>query len=272
MLAEYDYDAWGNCAVVYQHPSYGDLANLNPIRYRGYFYDFETGFYYLNSRYYDPQVRRFISIDAYVSTGQNFIGDNMYAYCLNNPTNCVDSEGFFAVSCYDESPRGMLQQQLLSMGGGGAGVAVALIAVGTAYVASNASSQAITISKEKEAEINSKHPDTYPVYFLADETGRIRYVGRTKNLSQRLAQHKNPNSRTSMYELAFAIPNLKYTQARGVEEMGIVFYGTLNTAGNLIRGISEKNLNKDIYIESALDIIYNRELNIILNAEEGFQW
>lgn len=280
LLAEYDYDAWGNCTVVYQHPSYGDLANINPIRYRGYVYDFETGFYYLQSRYYDPQVRRFISIDAYVSTGQNFIGFNMYVYCLNNPTGRIEIGGYFSVTALEESLDIVHFNHLDAMGYGAGGTGIlspigsgSESKVGGKAIAALLLTATTTISaqKAKEAEINSKHPNTYTVYFLADETGCIRYVGRTKNLSQRLAQHKNPNSRTSMYELAFAIPNLKYTQARGVEEIGIVFYGTLNTAGNLIRGISEKNLNKDIYIESALDIIYNRELNIILNAEEGFQ-
>ena len=92
-LVEYDYDAWGNCTVVYEHSSYGDLAEINPIRYRGYYYDFETGFYYLNSRYYDPQVRRFISADIYVSTGQGMLGFNMYAYCSNNPVLNKDDSG-----------------------------------------------------------------------------------------------------------------------------------------------------------------------------------
>ncbi len=69
------------------------LGQLNPLRYRGYVYDSETGLYYLQSRYYDPALRRFINADAYTSTGQGFIGNNMFAYCLNNPVNCTDSIG-----------------------------------------------------------------------------------------------------------------------------------------------------------------------------------
>ena len=92
-LVEYSYDAWGNYSVVYSHSSYGDLAEINPIRYRSYFYDFETGFYYLQSRYYDPQVRRFISSDSYVNANGDFIGFNMYAYCSNNSVNYVDVIG-----------------------------------------------------------------------------------------------------------------------------------------------------------------------------------
>ncbi len=75
----------------------GSLASTvgaaNPLRYRGYYYDTETGLYYLQSRYYDPQVGRFISADAFASTGQGVIGFNMYAYCGNNPVMFVDECG-----------------------------------------------------------------------------------------------------------------------------------------------------------------------------------
>ncbi len=88
--AWYEYDAWGNVVSVGGN---ADIANLNPIRYRGYYYDTETGFYYLNSRYYDPEICRFINVDGYVSTGSALLGYNMFAYCLNNPISNVDSSG-----------------------------------------------------------------------------------------------------------------------------------------------------------------------------------
>ena len=80
--AWYEYDAWGNVVSVGGN---ADIANLNPIRYRGYYYDAETGFYYLNSRYYDPEICRFVNVDGYVSTGTGsaLLGHNMFAYCLN---------------------------------------------------------------------------------------------------------------------------------------------------------------------------------------------
>ena len=53
----------------------------------------ETGFYYLASRYYDPETGRFINADTYISTGQSVLGFNMYEYCLNNPVNYVDRGG-----------------------------------------------------------------------------------------------------------------------------------------------------------------------------------
>ena len=86
--AQYSYDAWGNIVAMTGH-----LAELNPLRYRGYVYDQETGFYYLNSRYYDPAVGRFISADNFASTGQGVVGHNMFAYCNNSPVAYIDASG-----------------------------------------------------------------------------------------------------------------------------------------------------------------------------------
>ena len=86
-VATYEYDAWGNVS------SSGRLAEINPLRYRGYYYDNETGFYYLQSRYYDPANRRFINADNYQSTGQGFVGTNMFAYCNNSPVDLYDQSG-----------------------------------------------------------------------------------------------------------------------------------------------------------------------------------
>lgn len=88
LAAEYTYDSWGNILTAT-----GSLAEINPFRYRGYYYDEETNFYYLQSRYYNPEIGRFINADAYISTGQGLIGYNMFAYCNNNPINYYDSTG-----------------------------------------------------------------------------------------------------------------------------------------------------------------------------------
>lgn len=92
VLATYEYDAWGKLIS-----SSGSLAEITPLRYRGYYYDTETGFYYLQSRYYDPVVSRFISADSYASTGDGLLGYNMFAYCGNNPVCYSDSTGHFAL-------------------------------------------------------------------------------------------------------------------------------------------------------------------------------
>ena len=96
--AMYTYDAWGKPLSVTDASGNtisdaSHIANVNPIRYRGYYYDVETGFYYLQSRYYDPEVGRFINADGLVSTGQGILGYNMYAYCGNNPISRIDFTG-----------------------------------------------------------------------------------------------------------------------------------------------------------------------------------
>ena len=96
----YTYDAWGNCTIDSTTTSY-DLAHANPIRYRGYYYDEDTKLYYLNSRYYSPEWRRFISPDdtAYLDP-KTPNGLNLYCYCNNDPINFVDPSGHFVISSF----------------------------------------------------------------------------------------------------------------------------------------------------------------------------
>ena len=93
-VATYSYtDAWGNHSVSYTNGGGSTGAQYNPFRYRGYYYDTDLGMYYLQSRYYDAKICRFINADGYVSTGQGLIGNNMFAYCGNNPVMRVDPAG-----------------------------------------------------------------------------------------------------------------------------------------------------------------------------------
>ena len=91
-VVEYTYDAWGKL-----YSTIGTLADTlgeaNPLTYRGYVYDHDSGYYYLQSRYYDPEVGRFINADAFASTGQGLLGHNMYTYCENNPVTGYDPQG-----------------------------------------------------------------------------------------------------------------------------------------------------------------------------------
>ena len=90
-VVQYTYDAWGN--LLGDEPADDTIGRLNPLRYRGYVYDSETKLYYCQSRYYDPELGRFINADAYASTGQGLLGNNMFAYCNNNPVSYSDATG-----------------------------------------------------------------------------------------------------------------------------------------------------------------------------------
>ena len=92
IVAKYSYDAWGNCTVT-NATGYA-VGDKNPFRYRGYYYDTETGLYYLNSRYYSPEFGRFISADIFITTDiRGTLNANMFAYCGNNPVMRVDPTG-----------------------------------------------------------------------------------------------------------------------------------------------------------------------------------
>ena len=97
-MVKYTYDAWGNHKVLNpdgtENTSAMFIGNINPIRYRSYYFDTETGLYFLQTRYYDPQIGRFINIDdiSYLES-ETINGLNLYAYCLNNPIMNVDLTG-----------------------------------------------------------------------------------------------------------------------------------------------------------------------------------
>ena len=89
-VAQYTYDSWGNILTAT-----GTMAEVNPIRYRGYYYDTETGLYYLQSRYYDSEVGRFLNADSFSFLGASgtILDYNLYFYCLNNPIILADYSG-----------------------------------------------------------------------------------------------------------------------------------------------------------------------------------
>ncbi|MBC8533605.1 RHS repeat-associated core domain-containing protein [Yeguia hominis] len=97
IVAKYSYDAWGKL-LTKENLGTGTIADVNPFRYRGYYYDSETEMYYLNSRYYDPEVGRFLNADGLLGANESSSGYNLFSYCGNNPANRSDSNGKFAAA------------------------------------------------------------------------------------------------------------------------------------------------------------------------------
>ena len=101
IIAEYTYDPWGKLLSINtwgelpgENEWYLSTAEMNPLRYRGYYYDTETGLYYVSSRYYDPEIGRWINADNQIAgVGGEVLGYNMFAYCMNNPVNMSDPSG-----------------------------------------------------------------------------------------------------------------------------------------------------------------------------------
>ena len=97
-VVKYTYDSWGKVLSVTdaEGKEVTDEYNIglvNPFRYKGYYYDYETGYYYLKTRYYNPEWGRFLNADGLFESGHEVLGNNLYTYCSNNPINYCDPDG-----------------------------------------------------------------------------------------------------------------------------------------------------------------------------------
>ena len=201
LLVGYVYDAWGKVTAtnVANTTESATVLARNPYLYRGYRYDSETGLYYLNSRYYDPETGRFINADGFVSTGQGILGSNMFAYCINNPVNMVDLEGSMAEAAIavSGSTFAAFTAWLTTIGGANfwnpvgwiiAGVLAAGVITWAGVTLYNrwkasASSKTKTLSDVKAKTSNSS------VYYLAyvNSKGELIKIGKAMNYSEALA-------------------------------------------------------------------------------------
>lgn len=103
LVGTYEYDPYGLPFEPVANKDYvdnDDILKKNPFRYRGYYYDQETGWYYLQSRYYDPEVKRFVSIDdpSYLRMGYGINNYNLFSYCDNDPISKRDDSGRFPLA------------------------------------------------------------------------------------------------------------------------------------------------------------------------------
>jgi len=105
LVVTYEYDEWGSIISIIDANSKpiaqeNHIAHINPFRYRSYYYDQETRLYYLNSRYYNPEWKRFINADGIIGANKDYVGYNLYAYVSNNPIKFIDPTGTILLSFY----------------------------------------------------------------------------------------------------------------------------------------------------------------------------
>ena len=226
-VVTYTYDAWGNPLTTT-----GSLATTlgaqNPLRYRGYVYDTETGLYYLQSRYYNPTWGRFISTDKLIDN-RSINGRNVFAYCLNNPVNHIDSNGNMALSLTIATITSVIASLYVSY-------------VAVKNVEQVAGSIKRWVEKKKAIPYNQKRDQS--VYVMRDkEDRRVRYVGRTNDPARRQREHAKDPNKQELDALEVVITGLTVDEARLFEQLLISTY-TLNNLDNARREISAGKLGK----------------------------
>ncbi len=228
------------------------IGNINPIRYRSYYYDTETGLYYLNARYYDPQIKRFINADeiGYLGANGDLNSYNLYAYCSNTPITKIDSNGHSAVATWltgtgwigaidGPFPIG----DIIVLGG------AAILTIFGMFEAEKDNSSVTESVKPTYQEL----PRDHMVYGLMDPvTEKIEYVGRTKDREKRKKAHERDSKRSHLVMVDLAT-NLTAAEARGAEQILMLYHHTKNTfdkMNNQINGISPWNKLLNIYMEA----------------------
>ena len=139
LVVRYAYNAWGAVSETEYGSEYDESSfavECNPFRYRGYYYDTETDLYYLNSRYYDPAVGRFLNADGvdFLGTDEGLLSYNLFAYCLNDPVNRTDDSGNLSIKNWIKIGVGAIAlgaaiALTVATGGGAAAVAIGVAKV-----------------------------------------------------------------------------------------------------------------------------------------------
>ena len=219
---------------------------------------YESGFYYLQSRYYYPSIGRFINADGLISSELEG-GLNLFEYCANDPIQYSDSTGLirnYNVMMADSGSGG---------GGGGLLLALGILAVSNPNNAKLVSYVSSVIQDVAEQTKNTLLGNT--VYLLRDEQGVVQYVGRTINPEKRAAAHKRNPYRNGL-KMEVVASGLTLLQAKAVEQACMAYHHTINTLdkkNNQINGIASWRWLEYIPIaESGLAYSWNQVTNEIL--------
>ena len=219
-VATYSYDAWGLCTVT-SDTSGCNISNINPFRYRGYYFDTEIEMYYLQSRYYDPENGRFVNADEcalIAALVEEALEQNLFQYAINSPIKNGDPNGYAEQQLYAIPDQ--LYQLMFTLSAAGASllaslktmlamilniVVVVVVIVAIISLVIVISQFTNKIYEDLQEKINAKLINEYRkfknkicVYVLTRRSNpfqSIFYVGRTKNILARYSHHSNPSSK-----------------------------------------------------------------------------
>lgn len=270
VVAKYEYDAWGNILSVTDSEgndvsaNLSHIANINPFRYRSYYYDKETMLYYLGNRYYNPSWGRFINTDNIICANKDLISYNLYCYCSNNSISLIDANGNFAlagslmkvaitvvaavvVACV--APKALKQTRRATINtdfGVRASLAVASIKERTQSTVQAIARQLTDATKKiiSDYKTKEKKEGNCAVYALGYKTTPpdVVYVGRTCDLDSRLAAHSSKGPRVGLKPL-YTVEGLTYEKSRALEQTWIMEFKTLNASLESLRHAAENHIN-----------------------------
>ena len=261
-VVSYVYDSWGKLVSISGSQA-ETIGEANPFRYRGYYYDTETGLYYLQSRYYDPEVGRFLNADGYISgVGDDIRGYNLYSYCFNNPINMSDLSGHWpslsqifagiavvavavAAVAVVVATAGAATPVLAAAGGAAvssaAATTAATVATG-AMIIGGVSATAAAVTSVVENTNYSGPARDQSVYVMRDKTtDEVKYVGRTNDPARRQGEHSRDPKKANLQPLEVKFTGLTEVEARAVEQLLISSYALGNLA-NARREIASGNV------------------------------
>ena len=206
-VARYSYDAWG-VPTIKEDTSGCNIATVNPFRYRGYFYDAETKQYYLQSRYYDPEVGRFVNSDR-ILYQTSWLIQNAFSYCDNSPINKIDCFGNFPLTMTGAIGLGILASPWFWVGL--LGVIVVSLIVYLAYNANSISMPATYTKELSDVKVKKQNKNSklyqlayinaqgslirhYPKMTFTEALSTLGVTGATNSITQRFTYARDRSS------------------------------------------------------------------------------
>ncbi len=232
-VAKYTYDSWGKVLSITDEngEEITDSSHIgieNPFRYRGYWYDTETGLYYLQSRYYNPEWGRFLNADNMMN--DTLLGKNLYAYCENNPINNIDPDGHIVISI----------STLLTVATVALGVMIVYTVIGIALdVASNISFDFAIGSSNK---VKSEPTDIIATIAASSSSGKnSNNDGFDKKLNSKIKSAKKNSANSGGYNSFSNLKKAVGSPGKGNEWHHIVEQCQIKKSGLDVQMIQNKN-------------------------------